>query len=317
MMFSHFKRGFTLLEVMVAVAILALITLMLERVFSTAITAIRRGTDRILLDKTARIILDHFEEDISQALVRTNVAFRTYDFNEANENSTLYFITASRGNVYRTFQPIRFRISQDSVPANRNDLFQDWNVFFRKDMPSGLGGSTNQVDNVIRICDIYYDRAERIRRDFDTIHPLSNNRFKGGWNISTQSKYYTASVGKEKRPYGSVKHLQTGVRSTACLSFVFFAINGDPDGNRSNGSSFKGSHPGRAPFGIYRNTVELTENMPKFVDITLGLIASRDLEMAMRIRAGGNLERAKEYIDDHEKIYTRRVYIRNRGALLP
>ena len=66
------KQGFTLLEVMVSVTILAVLTLMLTRVFSETLRAMERGRDRVLLDETARMVLDYFEEDFRQAQVRSD-----------------------------------------------------------------------------------------------------------------------------------------------------------------------------------------------------------------------------------------------------
>jgi predicted pyridoxine 5'-phosphate oxidase superfamily flavin-nucleotide-binding protein len=88
----------------------------------------------------------------------------------------------------------------------------------------------------------------------------------------------------------------SGTESHAALTFLDITINGD----RNSNSGINGQ-PNPA-------------DMPRFVDVAIGLIASTDLEQAMRLRNAGNQDRGETHIHNNERIYTRRIFMRNQGA---
>jgi prepilin-type N-terminal cleavage/methylation domain-containing protein len=254
------RRGFTLLEIMVAVAILALMALMLSRIFSESTRAVERGKGQALLDETARLLLDQAQRDIAQALIRTNVAFRVH---EIDGNDALYFISTAVRHQLET-------IPRDTAPMRwQATRVADWNRYVEIDAPKS-------IDETVYQSDYYVDPPGPVA-DFKTVH--------GGADLQIGHGQYTQPL-----TTGSA-----GSGSHALLTFMEFSINGDRTANRSaDGLPEQG-------------------NLPRFVDITIGLIVSKDMEQAIRLRDGGNAQRADEYINRYERIYARRIYLPNQG----
>lgn len=107
------KVGFTLLELLVSIAILAMLAVMITGVFSTSSDAITRGRAEAALDEAARFILDAIEVDLSQALIRTNVPFRV---DTVSIGDALYCVSPGVRRMEETnprdCAPIRFRSSK-------------------------------------------------------------------------------------------------------------------------------------------------------------------------------------------------------------
>lgn len=260
------KCGFTLLELLVSITILALMALMLSRIFSESTRAVARGKDQAMLDETARLLLDYFEQDVGQALIRTNVAFRAY---EIDDNDALYFVSTA---VRRQLETI----PRDTAPMRWQAIRSaDWNWQVAIESPHG---SASDPEKLKIQSDYYATNQTQQAEDFIPIH--------GGIRMSTATDKYTQSLSQNA----------SGTESHAVLAFMYIAINGDPNSNRK---------PDALPDPADR---------PRFVDVSIGLISSVDLEQAMRLRDAGDQPRAETHFENNERIYTRRIFMRNQGA---
>ena len=241
------RCGFTLLEIVVSIAILALIALMISRIFSESTRAVERGKDDALLDESARLLLDVMEEDISQALVRTNVAFRI-----ENNNAAIYFISTG---VRRQLE----RILRDTAPM-RIEFSGNGGFSGTLRITAPDQGTDNTPDEAILLSEYYTDTPQT---DFN------NDTMPSGYTEYTE-------------PYSG------STASQAVLTHLAFVVNGDPDWRGGN------------PLG---DSIE----RPRFVDVTLGLASSADVQLA-------NLENSDQPIRANERIYARRIFLRNTGT---
>lgn len=265
------KHGFTLLEVLISITILALMALMISRIFSESTRAVERGKDQALTDETARLLLDYMEQDISQAIIRTNVAFRVHT---VDANDALYFIsTAVRrqlANIRRDTAPIRWQ-----APISRKGREAVLNQTASVLSPdNSAGNKTSNLANLIQQSDYYYSTAHHTVEDFHLLHDPQNE-------MELQEGFYT-------------QPLDSGQNSHAVVTFLDIVVNASPANSRDSSMDI--------------------HDMPRFVDVFIGLIASADMERAIDLQNAGNPERAESYIDQYETLYSRRIYLRNRGV---
>jgi len=202
------KNGFTLLEIMVSITLLALMALMISRVFNESTKAIERGRGDVTLDETARLLLDSLEQDISQALIRTNVAFKIYP---TARNGSLYFVSPAvrkqHDNIRRDMAPIRIT----STPA-ATGTHSEWNRAFEVESADETSGSTEQTRfNLIGHSDYYITNATQSVSEFGNV---ANATF----------------IGEYTRPAGSE------VEDHAVLTFLDITVNADPAWNYNNSS---------------------------------------------------------------------------------
>jgi prepilin-type N-terminal cleavage/methylation domain-containing protein len=199
------KRGFTLLEIVVSIAILSMMTLMIAYVFSESERAVQQGKDQAMLDETARLLLDYIEEDIGQALVRTNTAFRA---GEAEGVDTLYFISPGvrrrLEDLLRDTAPMRLQVRTDST----------WNRALEIDSPDE-GSSASSVDNVIKVSDSYSDSPAQAASLVEFEAPNLDE------TMTHSGLEYT-------------KALQGMVAGHAMLTDLSITVNGDPDWAEAN-----------------------------------------------------------------------------------
>jgi prepilin-type N-terminal cleavage/methylation domain-containing protein len=258
--------GFTLLEIMVSITILTLIVLMISRIFSSSTQAVERGKNQTLLDETARMLLDVIEQDISQALIRTNVAFRVQSI---NDNDALYFISTGVRRQSPTLQRDTAPMRLQAEHGTRVDAPNwNWSVMMRS--PDNSAGNTSRgIRNLIQQSDYYYSIDMQSAPDFIPIHTPAAE-------MPTAERKYTHPI-------------ETGMNTHAVLTFMELTVNADPDWN------------GNAPDG----SPDLA-NMPRFIDVTIGLIASKDMQLAI-------LRDSPAQVENNERIYARRIFMRNTG----
>ncbi len=258
------KTGFTLLELMVSVAILGLVAVMLSRIFSQSTKAVEQGQNQVLLDESARLILDLIETDLSQALIRTNVSFTV---SSSGANDRLYFISTGMRRhtekVRRDFAPMRFQLL---VSAKTNALQNaDWNQYFN--IETYAGAHDEVEDDMIR-SDYYFNNASETAGEFSPIH------FTSTLNTTYDKEYSEAQ--------------ETGVEQLALITFLKITVNADTGWNSTA-----------------QGTPDIN-NLPRFADVSIGLVSAEELNRADQT---GN----REIISDNERIYSRRIYLRNSG----
>ena len=215
------KQGFTLLEIVVSITILALMALMIARIFSESERAVQEGDAGITLDETARVVLDYIERDLSQALIRTNVAFRVHETNEDLDDS-LYFLTTG---ARRQLEGIR----RDTAPISLIPLENGrWNKQVIIEAPYGSSDSENSnVKKLIRHSDYYFSAPDQTADDFQTIH------FPSRPSMSISAIETTDETNENLAEHGMLTSLRV-------------VVNGDPDWNDGgNDGQFDPEQPPR------------------------------------------------------------------------
>ncbi|MDF7800476.1 prepilin-type N-terminal cleavage/methylation domain-containing protein [Pontiellaceae bacterium B1224] len=253
------RRGFTLLEIVVSITLLALMALMLARIFTESTRAVGQGRERALLDETARFVLNNLEQDISQALIRTNVAFRV---EPGTAGDTLYCISPGIRRQTETYPrdtaPIQFRTVRSTVGLS---ALNDRIVF---EYASSATATTK--------------RALKKLIDYSNIYqPLDLLKSSGQVN-------YTERLDSD-----------SGVLNQASLTFLDFDINGDPDSNYGS------------------NQLPDPDDPPRFVDVHIGLVSSKNMQQAMRLYSAQGDAVALDYLSKREQVYTRRIFMPNTG----
>jgi hypothetical protein len=262
---------------MVSITILALIALMISRIFSETTRAVERGNDRVLLDETARVLLDVIEQDLSQALIRTNVAFRVH---AVNGTDALYFVSPGARrkleSLPRDTAPMRLRTKQRI--SSDNGLISTLHLRVITEQANGSSDPDSaEYANLLRLSDYYYTDSSQPSADFNSVH--------GG-----------EAMGKREIEYTAPLEGTSGTENHAMVSFMSITINNNPDSNRNH----------EQPADV--------NDLPRFVDVTLGLVSSTDMAQAMRLYTAQGQDNAWDHLDKHEQIYTRRIFMRNTGA---
>lgn len=263
---------------MVSVTILAMIAVMVSRIFSESSRVVGQGRDESLLDETARLLLEYMEQDVGQALIRTNVAFRVHPI---DGNDALYFVSTGMRRQLETIPrdtaPMRWQLEE--AATKRDAVYKEWNRVVSVVSPYGSASASPSGIRKLAAHSDYYVPAGQATIDFQPVH------LAGG--MSTTEKEYTEAIEKP------------AIANHASITFLDITVNGDFRSNRTN-----------ADFG----SPPPTNDMPRFVDVAIGLIASRDLEHAMILHRSGDPQRGEKYIDTHERVYTRRIFMRNKGT---
>ena len=253
------QQGFTLLELIVSITILAMMALLISRIFTESTRAVNQGRGQSLLDETARLMLDSMETDISQALIRTNIPFRV---STVSVGYALYCISPAvrRGNETnpRDTAPVRFRSIRTAKlvqSLNRRAAFQ---------FSSGATDPTNE------------GRRDLIKQS----------------NMYRVQEMYLGG----KREYTERLTETDGISSHTALTFMNFHINSDSNSNRT------------PPIALPSPT-----DMPRFVDVIIGLITADEMRQAMRIHSAQGANAADDFLERRERIYTRRIFMPNTG----
>lgn len=274
------NQGFTLLEMVISITLLALMALMITRIFSESTRAIKRGKDQIILDESARLILGNIEQDLSQAVIRTNIAFR---ISSVAGLDALYFISPgarrNQENISRDTAPMRIRLKRrlkTGLPSIMNH---------RIVMEFTAANSTDDTSkgnaNLIYQSDVYYpsSSSEVKRNDF---HPVKNTAIKPNHEAS----YYLTDC---------IENID-GLEQHASVTFMEFLINGNSESNRE------------------QNRPPNQEDLPRFVDVSFGLVSAHEMRQAMRYFHRRSETAANEFLQKREQIYTRRIALKNRGT---
>lgn len=261
--------GFTLLEIVVSIAILGMMAVMAAYVFTASNRAVDQGKDQALIDETARLVLDYIEQDISQALIRTNVAFRVGETGTVN-NNTLYFVSTGMRRqlegILRDTAPMRVQVGSTGL----------WNLWLTIESPS-KGTRPRHIDDIARYSDYYYTSTNQVVGDFMAV---AND----GEEITVKGVEYTHEP-------------QSGLSDHAVLSSLRIVVNGDPNWGMGN----EGLPPDAA-------------DMPRFVDVSIGLLPVAAVEHADRLSDAGSIMLADEHLVKNEQIFSRRIFMRNTGT---
>ena len=113
------KRGFTLIELMVATAILVIITLIVARIFQQASSSWRTGSEKVEIVMNGRAVADFIAQELSLAIPDTN--------------GTAFSVSGL---------PLNFQIIGDATPTNR--------AIYKLGEPGGFAAS-DLADGIIDV----------------------------------------------------------------------------------------------------------------------------------------------------------------------
>lgn len=237
--------AFTLIEVMVSIAILSVIVLSLGRIFTTVTTATTRAQNTVLLDQTARRLFDSIQHDLSQAYVRTNMPFHVHS---SGAYDTLAFVTASRVGLAGSSNYNAIAEARDSH-AVAYSLTQDPNSgidYIERASPLLLNNGTASD-------------AARLFHDASSFYNNSNTLPMN--NLATNA--LTSALDPAEDLDASTRNTAGGTQ-VVVLSATF-RINGlgTPDTNHE--------------FNV--NQLPDPTNPPRFIDVDLALITKRDWDL--------------------------------------
>ena len=105
-------------------------------------------------------------------------------------------------------------------------------------------------------------------------------------------------MGKGIFDYTSPLSDMSGTQHHVMPTFLILTINGNRD---SNLNSNRPADP---------------EDLPRYVDVTIGLVSAMDMAQAMRLYSAQGPMAGKDYLNQQERIYSRRIFMRNRGTEL-
>ncbi|MEI6892661.1 MAG: prepilin-type N-terminal cleavage/methylation domain-containing protein [Pontiella sp.] len=116
-------------------------------------------------------------------------------------------------------------------------------------------------------------------------------------NLIQQSNYYRAEkvkMSSQAWEYTEPLEDTAGLTAQAVLTFMQFRINGDSNSNRSG--------------------LPLPTDLPRFIDVVIGLTAANDMRQAMRLYDSKSEDDALTHLAQYERVYTRRIFVPNRGT---
>lgn len=121
------SKAFTLVEMLVSIAILALIVVMVGRLFSSAITLTSRSNKRFDADSQATVLLDRIQADFAQMLKRPDLDYYVKSaVQQQTGNDQIAFYTDVPG-YYPSGAPssaslVAYRVNSSSNSANYNRM---------------------------------------------------------------------------------------------------------------------------------------------------------------------------------------------------
>ena len=124
--------GYSLLELMVAMAILAILVVLLAQVINTTSQVITKATDHMQCDTEAQIVFDRLADDIAQVINRSDVDALFIGMPNAsstNYNDQMYFYSQGTGFATNTANPsqvslIGYRVNNRSL--ERLGVLKSW-----------------------------------------------------------------------------------------------------------------------------------------------------------------------------------------------
>jgi prepilin-type N-terminal cleavage/methylation domain-containing protein len=187
------SRGFTLIEILAAVVILAIIVTAMARIFADSTNAWRLGAKKIESNASGRAALDFIAQELSQAVVDPLLSMKlksNADSFLGKDSDRLYFVAMNqqaerRGSKsYRATMQVRYSVMVSPEATNRYVLLrhvdENWtdgamNCYETTDWWQGMDGyganalnAAVLADNVRNFEVWVYDRRGVARPDYDS-----------------------------------------------------------------------------------------------------------------------------------------------------
>ncbi|MBX7259301.1 MAG: type II secretion system GspH family protein [Candidatus Hydrogenedentes bacterium] len=208
----HHSRGFTLIEVLSAMAVLSILMLALLKLFNEATDAVKKGNNTILRSGVARSALDEVVRAIEGAVVDNKLAcamrgnFVDNDFDalylvttsgDPNDGRAYqlvwYFVSSDTTKGYTTYRLMRSKTNFDIAVANGVDPFTPaWKQWWRDNTKlNNMDGSPDMIaDNIVRF-DCY-------------VHDLNGNNIAQGSPPRYDSSQVSAGGYPADKPFGYI-----------------------------------------------------------------------------------------------------------------
>jgi prepilin-type N-terminal cleavage/methylation domain-containing protein len=141
------NHGFTLAEMLITVAVLALVVLLVTRVVNSAATITTLGNKRIDSDSQARQAFDRMAVDFNKILKRNDISFWVKTLNNTEVgNDQIAFFSSVPGNNTQVSTTANSRISLVAYRVNALNSSASYNKLERMVKGLGLNGaSTTQI----------------------------------------------------------------------------------------------------------------------------------------------------------------------------
>lgn len=147
------RRGFTLLEMLVAVALVCVVMVLLFGIISTATTGMRKASDRTTAYRGAREAFDVITRSLSQATLDTY-----YDYYDGSRRSRQEMakggdLASFQPDVYGRYSDLHFVSGPDLLPAPWQQSTDA--VFFQAPMDSSRDAQNAGLEGTLNICGFF------------------------------------------------------------------------------------------------------------------------------------------------------------------
>jgi len=154
------RRAFTLIEMLIAMSILACLMLVLFKFFGNVQTAWSTSINTTELYENARVVLDVITRDLQSAVARANdIPGQHIRFRQEDANS-LWFVTAGNPSAAAnsSLVEVGYRLSNDQFErAFVDDTNAAWNIYGARDDADDQDGYQKVIDCVLEQEFVCYD----------------------------------------------------------------------------------------------------------------------------------------------------------------
>jgi type II secretion system protein J len=195
-------KGFTLVEILISLAILAMIVTSTFTIFRSSTKSWQKGEERSERYHTARVAVGKMAQEISQAVINENMLCR---FNGTQSEIKFVSFVSTHGGVFELAE-IEYWLDKNQCLLMRNeDIDPDYD-FLTQDHTDIL------ADNIPELEFLYYNGRAWVNA-WDSEAVAKESGAKEGWGIMPKAVKIKIKVGgkigKESETFEIVTHLKT------------------------------------------------------------------------------------------------------------
>jgi prepilin-type N-terminal cleavage/methylation domain-containing protein len=206
-------QGFTLIEVLSSMAVLAILMLALLKIFNEASDTVKRGNNTVLRNSSARAALDDIVRDIEGAVIDKRLACRMLA-NQVNVDFDELFLVTTSGDQDdgRAYQLVHYYVSTNTAKGYTTYRLMKWQANF--DIAENHGGDPLDLASKrwwnepsrVSWCPFPIMIAENIVRLDFYVHDTSGNNIAGDNAAGQQPEYDSSGVGGHAadKPFGYI-----------------------------------------------------------------------------------------------------------------
>ncbi len=292
---SRSRKGFTLIELMVAMGILVIIVLMMARVYTDTTEMFQMGTKRVVTATEGRVIMDFLVREMSMAIADEMIAFKL------NSDQDIFYVPPGyTADSWRTYGAQSDEVCFVAMVRSGGSYFRrtaNQFVYFvapmtRSYLDSGGNLVVEEMENRYRLV-----RTRRTRTVFDS----ADNRAQGPYGRPpnpTGNHLWWQNMEPDwfdtRNP--ALRDLETIAENVA--AFEVWAYSEDGEEYRWSYDSTQEGHV-----------------LPLWVDIYIELLDEADAERAATLWELDEDE-ARRYVDNNVRRFNARVFFPNRERAL-